>query len=262
MKKTSSILVAALLLCLPAGAQGAAGKHSFVTEYSVEYLGIRVAKSTFSSTISSDAFEVHGSIKSSGLARFFDSTEGTTYAAGNFAGETTRPRGYVVAYTYGEKAKKTHLAFKSDSVAAVTNTPDLPSRHAHWVKVSAKDLKAVVDPLSAALVKADTPAAVCGRTVRVFDGEFRADIVLSASKASPARVPGTEAGAVVCSARLVPVAGYYPTNKSLGYLRDKSRVDITFAQLGGTGIYAPVHASVGTRFGPVTIRTRSLKASN
>ena len=59
----------------------------------------------------------------------------------------------------------------------------------------------------------------------------------------------------------MPVAGYHRGNKSLQYLSSKSRIMLKFAQLGKTGIYAPIQATIGTKVGTVTIRARRLETS-
>ena len=72
---------------------------------------------------------------------------------------------------------------------------------------------------------------------------------------------GYKGEAVTCRGRFVPVAGSHRGNKSLQYLSSKSRIMLKFAQLGKTGIYAPIQATVGTKVGTVTIRARRLETS-
>ena len=241
-------------------AQRAAAEQIFEAEYAIDYLGLTVAKSSFVTAVADTYFNMYGTISSTGLAKFFDSTKGTTKASGYFGAGGVSPISYSVDYTYGKKAKKTALGYTNGAISQVDNMPALPERRQGWVGVAEKDFKGAVDPLSATLIRTGDRNKVCNRTVRIFDGEIRADIVLTPSAATPAEVPGAGKG-VACSARFVPVGGYYSANASLDYLRNKSRVDITFAPLGKTGVYAPGHASVGTKFGTVTIRARRLKTS-
>ena len=73
------------------------------------------------------------------------------------------------------------------------------------------------------------------------------------------RSTATSGEAVTCRGRFVPVAGYHRGNRSLQYLSQKSRIMLKFAQLGKTGIYAPIQATIGTKVGTVTIRARRLE---
>jgi hypothetical protein len=95
---------------------------------------------------------------------------------------------------------------------------------------------------------------VCGRTIKAFDGEIRADLALSYVNTGPMSIGGTEVEVVTCRGRFKPVAGYHRGNKSLQYLSSKSKIMLKFAQLGKTGIYAPMQATVGTKVGTFTIR--------
>jgi len=50
------------------------------------------------------------------------------------------------------------------------------------------------------------------------------------------------------------------SNKALEFLKNRSRMMVTFAPLGQTGVYAPIHATVGTQIGPLTISARRFEA--
>ena len=256
-------LAAALVLALPGAlpsAQAAkATPQTFSADYHISFLGFTVAKSRFTSTITSGGFEMSGDIASAGLGAFFDDTRGTTVSTGRFAKSETRPDAYSVSYTYGKKSKRTALQFSKGKITKVENEPALPERNADWVAVDESNLRGVIDPISSALVKAEGLSSVCGRTVRIFDGEILADVVLDAAKVTNVELPGYRGAAAVCRARFVPVAGYNSGNRSVKYLRDKSKITITFAELGQTGVYAPIHATVGTKVGTVTIAAHNIK---
>ena len=150
------------------------------------------------------------------------------------------------------------LQFAKGNVVKVSNSPPLPPRRADWVAVGAKELLAVADPISATLIEAKDARSVCGRTIKAFDGEIRADLALSYVNTAPVSIGGSEVEAVTCQGRFKPVAGYHRGNKSLQYLSTKSKIILKFAQLGKTGLYAPIQATVGTKVGTVTIRARRL----
>ena len=145
-------------------------------------------------------------------------------------------------------------------MVSVSNTPALPKRGPDWVPVRSKDLRSVFDPLSAVLVPARDPASVCNRTLKAFDGEIRANLTLSYVSTDKVSIGGQERDAVTCAGRFKPIAGYRPANKSLQYLQNKSRIVLKFAQLGETGLYAPVQASVTTKVGTFSIRAKQIEA--
>lgn len=233
------------LLALLSPAAAAAQPQSFRADYSVTLLGLPVASARFTSTFTDRDFRVEGSLSSSGLARLIDDTSGTTKVEGRIGRDGVEPQTFSSAYKSGKKHSRTSISYSGDTVSSVSNTPE-PRRGKNWVEVRPDHLKAALDPISSTLIRTSDPERVCNRTVQVFDGELRADLKL---------IPHSTAqdGRVVCDARFVPVAGYRKGRRQIEYLENQSRITITFAQLGDTGFYTPVDASVGTQIGTLRI---------
>ncbi|TIO88432.1 MAG: DUF3108 domain-containing protein, partial [Mesorhizobium sp.] len=66
---------------------------------------------------------------------------------------------------------------------------------------------------------------------------------------------------VTCKMGFEPVAGYRKGRKALDFLKNKSRMMVTFAPVGQSGVYAPIRATVGTQIGPLTISARRFEAA-
>jgi hypothetical protein len=253
-----------LLLCLAcallvAPDRAAAKPKLYRGEYSLSFLGLPVARATFDSRIDAKSYSVEGSVASAGLARILDDTRGTVSASGTFAGEVARPQHFRADYVSGKKKGVVDIRFKGGSVAKVTTVPP-PRKRRNWVPLGPGDLRAVADPMAALLIKAGGPEAVCGRTVRLFDGELRADLKLSFVSADEGS--GSEAPTVTCRLGFIPVSGYRKDKRALEFLRNRSRMTVVFAELDGTGIYAPVHATIGTEIGTITMRARRVATSD
>jgi hypothetical protein len=259
VKPLHAIGVAALMALATGPSTAAESAQSFRAEYLVSYLGLTIARSNFQSTISGRSFRLDGSLSSAGIAELFDDTRGTTTASGSFSGDVARPNAFAADYTTGRKAKKIAISFAGGSVSKTVNIPPPKPRGEDWVEVGASQLQDVADPLSSTLVRADRLEAVCDRTLKVFDGELRADLALTLAAKGPVSIGGYKGEAVVCEARFLPVAGYRKGHKSIEYLKNRSRILITFAPLGTTGVYAPIRATIGTRIGTITISARRLK---
>lgn len=253
----SRFLAALSLAALAFIAPAAAGTHAFRADYSVTLLGLPVASASFDSRFEGDRFTIRGSVSSAGLARIFDHTKGTTTVEGAIRNGAVLPASFDADYASGRKKGRTAIRFSGDAVTSVVNEPQKKRNPKTWVAVSQDHLKAVLDPLSSAIVPAAGPEEVCARTIRFFDGELRADLKLSPAGEAAG---GTKGGRVTCAARFVPVAGYRTDRRQIDYLRDKSRIAVTFAPLGATGLYAPVAASVGTRIGTLRIAATRIEA--
>ncbi|PSJ50499.1 DUF3108 domain-containing protein [Kumtagia ephedrae] len=247
----------ALALGIAAAAPAQAEVETFKGEYTVSYLGLTIARSTFDSRFENGRFSLQGTVSSAGIADIFGRTRGTASASGTFAGERTQPAAFRMNYTEGRRKQMTALRFRGGTVVGNENVPPLKKRGSDWVPVTPAHLSGVVDPLSAGVVKAAGPGEVCGRTIRLFDGEFRLDATLHpAPNSSAVREYGD--GVVTCRVTVRPVAGYRKGRAALDYLQNRSRIMIAFAPLGTTGVYAPVHATVGTQIGTVTVRARRI----
>jgi hypothetical protein len=249
----------ALVVTVPAPRKE--GLQSFTGDYSVTFLGIPVARSTFNSTFDGNSFSVKGVLSAAGLAQIFDDTQGSVSAAGRFAGDRTQPTAFRVDYTEGKKSKMTAIRFKGGAVAKTENVPPLKKRGKSWVPLKDAHLQAVTDPLSATLVRADSLSEVCGRTIKIYDGELRFDLTLSHESTGTMAIDGWEGETVTCGVRFVPVAGYRKGRKALDYLKNRSRMTITFAPLGTTGVYGPVRATVGTQIGTITVQAQRFEAT-
>jgi Protein of unknown function (DUF3108) len=256
-----STVALGIALTLPLSAAAAVEPmQTFAAEYSVTFYGLPVARSTIVSSVGANRYLIKGTIESAGLASFFRNTKGQTMASGHYDQTGIKPDTYEVTYVYGSKSKRTGLRFAKGNIVKVSNTPALPKRGPDWVPVRSIDLRAVFDPLSAVLVPAKDASSVCGRTLKAFDGEIRANLILSYVGTGQDSIGGQQREVVTCAARFQPIAGYRPANKSLQFLSTQSRIVMKFAELGQTGIYAPVQASVSTKVGTFSIRARQLEA--
>lgn len=233
-------------------APASADTYTATSNYTISFLGLTVARSTFTATIDGDAFSVSGDMRSAGIAKLFDSTTGTTSIKGRFVGDDTRPSSFRTQYKSGKKSQVTTIAFAGGSVTSTRNDPPTPKR-ATRIPLKPEHLRSVVDPLSATLVRARNLASVCSRTLSIYDGEMRMNLMMS--QAGFQTIDGVET--VTCNARFVPVAGYRTDNKSIQYMRDRGKIRLSFAQLGQTGVYAPVRATISTTMGPVTINSKA-----
>jgi len=231
-------------------------------EFTLSYYGLPIARANFDSYIDSRSYSINGSVSSAGLAVLFDDTKGTLTTSGTFRRGATQPDRFRADYLSGKKQTMVELLFGNGNVTKVTNVPPLKKRRKDWVPLGDSDLKAVTDPIAATLVQADSLDEVCrGQTVGIFDGEMRADLTLTQVSRGTISVRGYDGDTVVCRMRFSPVAGYHKNRRALEYLRTKSRIDVTFAPLGETGVYAPVYATVGTEVGTITVSARRFEVA-
>ena len=255
-----TLAIAAALLLAPIMPGSAAYKAPvYRGEYAISFLGLPVGRVNFESRVDRESYSIEGEASAAGLGMFFYDTTGKLTASGRFTDGVQADR-FRAEYRYDEKPTLVDIRFSDGNVVEVVNDPPLKKRRKDWVPIQPSDLKSVVDPIAATLVKADRLEDVCKGGARMFDGELRADLSLSYVSMGKASFEGFEGKTVTCRLKFTPAAGYRKGRRALEFLRTKSRIMVTFAQIGQTGVYAPIHATIGTRVGTITVRARRFEA--
>ncbi|WP_421856683.1 DUF3108 domain-containing protein [Oricola sp.] len=251
MRAIAAALIACMLV-LPAG-PAAAEPHSYVTDYTISALGLRIGKARFRATIGDDEYTMRGKVRSAGIVNLFAKITGTMNVTGKIGQQGADARDYRLNYVSGDDKQHTEIDFENGTVIRTLNDPEVRKK-ADWVAVKPEQLAGIADPFSASLIRAGSRREVCGRTLRVYDGALVAEMRMSYLRTVPFYTKGYRGDAVTCLARFVPVAGYPGRKKEFHWMRDKSRIEISFAPVGKASLYAPVSAVVGTQIGKVRLR--------
>lgn len=262
MPLNARLPAAMLAATLAAAVPHTAAAQSFQGEYTVSFLGLSVARATFASRYADKTYSINGSVSTAGLARIFDDTRGTITTSGRVLADGIEPGKFRADYTSGKKASLVDIGFKEGKVVSTKVLPPPKPRGPDWLPLDMRDLVRVADPITATIVRADGLDKVCGRTVKLYDGEMRANLKLSYLGKGQIAVKGYEGPTVTCRLGFEPVSGYAKGRKALKFLQRKSRIDVTFAPLGQTGLYAPIHAKVGTEIGTITVHARRFEATD
>ena len=259
--------VAAFLVCagfLPFGPSvinvAQADQTRISTEYSISFAGIPVARSKFKTVIDGTALTVNGNLATSGLAAAFDSTKATSTSSGIISDRGVETQSFKLDYKSGSRARVTQISFSGGNVVNTTITPTRAPKPDD-VPLQPGQLKGVVDPFFASIVAAPNAQAVCNRTLKVFDGVIRINLVMRPSGSEPYVIGGVKGEGVRCAVRYEPVAGHRANSGSVRYMSEGERATIVFGQISGTNLYAPVKAAIKTKNGTVTIRATKFELS-
>src|SRR5690606_17877850 len=220
--------------------------------YDVSSPGLPIARAELESRIKDSGVAVAGPFSSTGDTRIFDKNDGTDSVTGRLGVGSSRPQQYSLDYKSGKKKQITQIRFDGSRVTNTVNEPPLRKRGNEWVPLQESHLQEVADPISALLLPAPYAESICNRTVRVYDGETRVDLVLTPAAGSEQ----FRQAEVTCSAQFVTVAGYRPTHSTIVQLRDKAKIRIGFDRVSQQGLYSPVEATIGTKIGTVHVRAR------
>ena len=257
----STAAATAILVFALAVTSAAAESYTYRSEYTLSALGFPIGATRIETTITPQSYRLSGSLRAKGLAALFQPTSGTLTATGRINGKGVEAKTFTIDYVTGGRKQFTEIGFAGGSVTRTVNTPEV-KKHKGWIEISPAQLQNTFDPISAVLVPAASPGEVCDRTIRIFDGAMRSDIKLSFLRVIPFSTDGYRGDAITCRAKFLPVSGYPGGKKEIAWMRDKSRIDISFAPISGTGLYAPVKAIVSTQIGPVRIYATRFETVN
>ena len=122
------------------------------------------------------------------------------------------------------------------------------------VPVTAADRRGIVDPTSALVMPARAGTALldpgnCDRTLPLFDGATRFNVVLSYAETREVQKPGYAGPVLVCSARYQAIAGHRPDRPGVKFMEDNREMSVWLAPVEGTRVLVPLRISVLTEIG-------------
>ncbi len=236
------------------GAVFGAEKVVHTTKFNINFSGIRIGKVTFTIEIDGKEYDLKASGKTDGVARLFSSGKGSFNSQGRFDGDNVIAASHAVQVVEKGKTAKLSMAFDNGNLVEVSANPKKKSRKGKsYIQILPDHLKAIMDPASSIVVPTKKNASsgrdVCGRTLNVYDGETRYDIVLSYKSTRPISAKGYKGLAYVCQFKYVPVAGHKPGHKSVELMRKNEKMEIWLAPIKGTSVFTPIKISVGSPVG-------------
>jgi len=232
---------------LPAGAQ------TLRVEYDVSLMGIPLGKADLASTFQGSKYKMEAGVKLTGLARILTGGKGAATAAGAIVGPQPRPTAFAVTSRSSSDQRTVRMGLNSGNVAAVDIDPPIDEKPDR-VPVKDDHKKGVVDPVSALLMPAVasgslTDPANCNRTIPVFDGASRFDVVLSYADTKAAELPGYSGTVLVCNARYVPISGHRALRPSTKFMTENEDMSVWLAPVEGRRLLFPVRVAVRTMVG-------------
>jgi hypothetical protein len=234
--------------------------------YMIAISGLTVGRADVRGRFTDHGYAAAISGSTYGLSRIVSDAQATLSGAGRVVGGTVVPASYDLATSEDGFQTSINMSMRGRAVVSLQAMPSLPLAPDR-VPITAASKQNVVDPVGAFVVALDRPAmpatAICGRTVKVFDGWKRFDIQLSYKETRKVD-DGNDAYAgdvIVCSARYMPVAGHRTGDDSVAFMAGNKRLEIGLARVKGTNYMVPYTILIGTKVGDLTINARTFTAS-
>jgi hypothetical protein len=245
------------LFAFAAATLALAGSHahaqSLKVDYNLSLAGLSLGTAALSSTFEGSKYQLGGTVKLSGLARMITGGKGAATASGAIAGGQVQPTAFAATSKSSSEQRTLRMSMAGGNVAAVEIDPpyqEKPDR----VPVKEADKRGVIDPMSALLMPAVASAgmtdpAQCRRTIPVFDGAMRFNVVLSYGETKKVDGPGYAGPVLVCNVRYVPIAGHRPARPATKFMTENRDISVWLAPVESQRVLVPVRISVRTMFG-------------
>ena len=255
-----AVLVCGLFAAPPARAQGTLKAH-----YTISMTGVTFGEIVWRVDIGDPRYSTTASGKASGVLSVLVNGEGAVTAQGDIAAGRLDPLSFVSTITDDDGTITLQMDF-AGGVASESITSQPPA-HADRLAVSDADRRGVADPLSAVLIPTKLgggafAASDCKRTLKIFDGRRRYDLVLSYDRMDKVEIGRGYSGPIlVCGVVLQPIAGYRADSMMVKYVAGRRNMELWFAPIAGTSIIAPVRVLMPTLIGTLKIEADRFEAT-
>jgi hypothetical protein len=249
-------LAAGIGLCPPATvARPRAAKPaqtSLGVDYTIALAGLRIGTARLAGTFDRDAYRVDVSATLTGLVGAITGGQGSARSSGTMTAEP-QPQAFSIATRTANSGIAVRMALSHGNVVQTEITPPLVDMQDR-VPVTAAMKRGIVDPASALIMPVRAGAALtdpanCNRTLPLFDGATRFNVVLSYAETREVQKPGYAGPVLVCNARYQALAGHRPDRPGVKFMEDNREMSVWLAPVEGTRVLVPLRIAVLTEIG-------------
>lgn len=233
--------------------------------YKISIAGFTVGTADVKSRFDGSAYTIDLQARLTGLAGVLVSGRGAASASGTVSGTRVIPRSFAANSRSSQASRTVRMGLNNGTVAAVEILPPL-QEHADAVPVEAAHKRGVVDPVSAFLMPATlrgNPADPrnCERTIPVFDGAARFDIILSYDGTRYFNRPGYSGEVLVCKARFRALSGHRPSREAVRFMEENRDMAVWLAPFPANDSLVPLRIELRTQIGMSVIEAGRVSLS-
>ena len=228
------------------------GETTVVVDYGVALAGFPIGTAQLTGTFQGSRYRMDVSAVLTGLVGAVTGGQGSARASGT-VGAQPQPGAFSIATRTASSGIAVRMALAHGSVTQSEVTPPLLDT-GDRVPVTGANKRGVVDPASALMMPAaargaPTDPANCNRTLPVFDGATRFNVVLSYGETRQVEKPGYSGPVLVCNARYVAIAGHRPDRPGVRFMEENREMSVWLAPVEGARVLLPMRISVLTTLG-------------
>lgn len=258
MRPASALLsfAAGLLALSPLSVSAATVK----ADYGIWLSGLPLGNANLATTVEGSRYRMQLDVRLTGLAGMLTGGSGNASASGMVGSSRPVPASFDITSRSSSAERTVRMGLSGGSVQALSVVPPLEER-TDRVPVRDNHKRGIVDPVSGLLMpmlsRNATDPANCNRTIPVFDGGARFDIVLRYAETKQVEKPGYKGPVIVCNARYVPVAGHRAERPATRFMEDNRDMNVWLVPVEAARLLLPLRIEVRTTAGMSLIEASS-----
>lgn len=254
---------AAMTLVFLIGAAAGARADLLRATYKVSLIGLPIGTAGVTAQIRRTSYHIEGEARLTGLAWLVSNSRGAVDGSGAIVDGRILPATYAVTAANARVTRTMRMSSADSAVTGVDISPpfaDKPDR----VPLRDRDKRGVVDPIGAFVLTVPDgdplvgPAA-CNRTLPVFDGYTRFDVLLTYVGQRRVAARGYNGPVAVCAVRYVPIAGHRPDRPGTKFMAANKNMEVWLAPIESARVLWPYRISVRTMIGTTVIEASEFK---
>ena len=259
-RRAGALLLAGLALAAVAGPADARtrrhharpGGAAIAVDYGINLAGLPIGTARLAGSFDGPRYRMDVSATLTGLVGAITGGQGAAQSSGTL-GTGPQPSSFAIASRTASSGIAVRMALRHGTVVQSEVTPPLIDMEDR-VPVTAANKRGIMDPASALLMPAQargelTDPENCNRTLPVFDGATRFNVVLSYSETRAVEKPGYAGPVLVCNARYQAIAGHRPDRPGVRFMEENRDMSVWLAPVEGTRLLLPIRISVRTTVG-------------
>ncbi|MGH6795051.1 MAG: DUF3108 domain-containing protein [Methylocella sp.] len=257
-KARAPLLTLGLVWALLAGPGTASARaDEFRARYKVSLIGLPIGEAVAAGSLGSASYRITLSAKLTGVAAMVANVKLALAATGARRNGSVAPFTYATTSASSQGIRTVRMSLDAGNVKAVEIFPPFEDKEGR-VPVTAANKRNILDPATALIMAVPEgqplvgPAA-CNRTIPVYDGYVRFDVILHYVGVRDVAVDGYSGPVSVCAARYTPVSGHKRDSKSTKFMAENRDIEAWLAPIERAHIVVPLHVALMTLAGTAVI---------